>query len=270
MMKMASVVLKGFCALAMCATVSAQNPQIVYDNSTEFSGVDYETTTEYGDEVILEAGTGRAITEIQFEYYAQFPVNGDELGRLRFYSNTGPIWQGNPDYRIPASPPLFEQTFPLAQGYQTAAITVPNVVVPDNFTWTVQFLGISQNTTTDRAGLLFYGVPTVGSSYDDFWELTTTDGWAPVQRTDVPKNNFGVRILAAQAENPIRLTITKVGNNILITWPTVAANYRLESKTSLNQATWTPISQSPTLNGSRYELALPIGAGNQFFRLRLP
>jgi hypothetical protein len=269
-MKMAQIVSKLLCTLAICAGLSSRAAEIVYDNSTDFSGVDYETTTEYGDEVILEPGTGRAITEIQLEYYAQFPVHGDELGRVRFYKNTGPIWMGNPDYRIPESPPLFEQTFPLGQDYQTAVITVPSIVVPEKFTWTVQFLGISQNGETDRAGLLFYGVPTIGSSYDDFWELTTTDGWAPVQRTDVPKNNFGVRILAAQADNPIRLTITRVGNSILLTWPDIAANYRLESKTDLNQASWTLVSQSPTRNGSRYELALPVGAGNQFFRLRLP
>src|SRR5207253_2104458 len=114
-----------------------------------------------------------------------FTPNGDELGRVRFYSNTGPIWNGNPDYHTPASPPLFEGTFPLAQGYQTAVVTVPNVVVPDDFTWTVQFLGVAQ-TTTDRAGLLFYGTPTVGASYDDFWENLPT-GWGPLARTDVPK-----------------------------------------------------------------------------------
>src|SRR5262245_6002980 len=258
----------GIAAVCEPSVSSRAEADIVYDNSLDFSEVDYETTAEYGDEVIL-AGTSRAVTEIRFEYYANFTAQGDEVGRLRFYSNTGPIWQGNRDYKQPASPPLFEQTFPLGQGYETAIITVPNVVVPNNFTWTVQFLGISQTSTNDRAGLLFYGVPAVGASYNDFWELTPT-GWAPVARNDVPKNNFSARIFAVAAPQQLALTITRVGNNILITWPSGDPTFRLETKSSLNATTWTAVSTQPTLNGSRYEVVLAIGAGNEYFRLRSP
>src|SRR5204863_7098877 len=153
------------------------------------------------------SGMARVITEIQIEYYAEFTAQGDELGRVRFYANTGPFWNGNPDYATPASPPLYEQTFQLATNYQVAVISVPNVLVPDHFTWTVQFLGISQASTGDRAGLLLYDPPTVGQSLSDFWELQPT-GWAPLGRDDL-KSNFGVRILAVSGPAQPRLSITR-------------------------------------------------------------
>lgn len=255
-------------ALVLFGAAASHGADVVYDNSTDSTGANYETTNEYGDEVIL-AGTARAITEIQFEYYASFTVQGDELGRVRFYANNGPIWMGNPDFREPGEPPLFEDTFPLGQGYQTAVIPVPNVVVPNSFTWTVQFLGISQNGTNDRAGLLFYSTPTVGASYDDFWERTAT-GWQSFDENTVPKSNFAARIFAVAAPTQISLTITRVGNNLLITWPSGDSSFQLETKPSLNTPTWTQVSTAPTLNGARYEVVVPLGTGSEFFRLRSP
>jgi hypothetical protein len=257
-----------FAALALAGTLSAPAADIVYDNSTNFTLVDYETTDEYGDEVYL-AGTSRAITEIQIEYYADFVAQGDEVARVRFYENTGPFWEGNSDYPTPASPPLYEQTFPIQQGYQVEILTVPNVVVPDHFTWTIQFLGISQTATNDRAGLLFYDTPTVGSSPADFWEFVPPDGWGAVAVQGVT-NNFGCRILAAPASARISLAISRVGNNVLISWPSGDPSFALEYKADLNAATWTAVTQTPTLTGSRYEVTLPIGAANRIFHLRSP
>lgn len=237
---------------------------IVYDNSTTYLETDYESTNEYGDEVILE-GTSRVVTEIQLEYYADFVRSGDELLRLRFYANTGPIWNGHADYRMPASPPLYEDTFQVSTGFQVLVVTVPNILVPDHFTWTAQFLGISQATTTDRAGLLMFDPPSVGQSFDDFWELLP-EGWAPLARTDV-KNNFGARILAIPGAPT--LTISKSGNNVVISWPTTA-NFVLQSNANLSTTPWTPVNQTPTIMGSNSQVTLPIGAANLFFRLSSP
>lgn len=255
-------------ALAMFAgPASRAAAVIVYDNSTQYSGIDYESVNEAGDEVTL-AGTARVVTEIQIEYWADFVAQGDEVGRVRFYANTGPPWNGAPDAPTPAAPPIYEETFQLFTGYQTTVISVPNVVVPDDFTWTVQFLGIAQTSgpVNDRAGLLFYGTPTVGRSLDDFWELTAS-GWELFFRTDVPKNNFGVRISAIAAP---ALKIARSGTNVVISWPSTSAGFVLESKTNLMATTWTPVSTTPTLNGTDYQVTLPAGSGLQFFRLKSP
>lgn len=257
-------------ALAIGLGLLANAAEIVYDNSADYSGFDYESTNEFGDEVIL-GGTARVVTEIQIEYYAQFTPQGDELGRVRFYSNTGPAWMGDTNYVTPAATALYEQTFRITNGYQVAVISVPDVKVPNSFTWTVQFLGISQSSTNDRAGLLFYGTadggPSIGQSFDDFWERLP-DGWAPLFRDDVPKNNFGARILAVANALPPRLTIAKSNNNVIISWPTSSGNFTLESKADLNSATWTPVGLAPTINGANYQVIVPIGTGNRFFRLR--
>jgi hypothetical protein len=237
---------------------------IVYDNSNSYSGFDYESPNEYGDQVIL-AGTARSVTEIQIEYYASFIPHGNEVARVRFYANTGPFWQGNTDAPTPAAVPLYEETFTPIQGYQNVVITVPNVVVPDTFTWTIQFLNIAQDTN-NIAGLLFYGVPTVGQSFDDFWELTT-DGWVLAAQTDVPKNNFGVQISAVAAPTPKTIDFSRVNNNLRLSWPTNGTPYTLEFKTNLTAATWTPANVTPQVNGTNYQVTLPIGATNQFFHL---
>lgn len=237
---------------------------IVYDNSNSYSGFDYESPNEYGDQVEL-AGTARSVTEIQIEYYASFTPHGNEVARVRFYSNTGPLWNGNADAPTPAAVPLYEETFTPIQGYQTAVITVPNVVVPNTFTWTVQFLNIAQDAN-NVAGLLFYGVPTVGKSFDDFWEHATT-GWELSAQQDVPNNNFGVQISAVAAPTPKTIDFSRVNNNLRLSWPTNGTPYALEFKTDLNAATWTPASVTPQVSGTNYQVTLPIGANNQIFHL---
>jgi hypothetical protein len=265
-MKFAHFAATIFSAAGLFGGLRSISAEIVYDNSTDYSQIDYESPNEYGDEVIL-AGTARAVTQIELEYYANYTPHGGEVARVRFYANTGPNWMGRPDYQTPAATPLFEDTFDPGQGFHTAVIPVPNVVVPDTFTWTIQFIGIAQ-TETDYAGLLFYGLPTVGQSPNDFWELTAS-GWVAAQKPGVPKNNFGVRITAVAAPAGPQLTITRVNNNIQISWPTASAGFTLEYKNDLNAAAWTD-GPNPTVNGSNFQVSLPIGAGNQLFRLRSP
>lgn len=246
---------------------AAAEPVIVYDNSTDYSGMDYVTTNEHGDEVILD-GTARVITEFQFEYYADFIRQGDELARVRFYANTGPLWENDPDYATPALPPLWDFTFQISTGYQTAVISVPSIRVPDKFTWTVEFLGLSQRVTApaDEAGLLMYGSAFPGTSFDDFWERLPS-GWAPLARSDVPKNNFGARILAVTPNAEPQLTIRREPAGLRISWNFSSRQYHLESKPALTAVSWTRVAAQPTLNGSRYEVVVPFGTGNQFFQL---
>ena len=253
--------------LLLCWNPPAWSQVIVYDNSTEFSEVNYPSTAEHGDQVIL-AGTARVMTRFQFEYFADFAAQGDEVARLRFYANTGPNWMGNPDYPTPAALPLWEISFPIQNGYQTADLEVPNILVPDTFTWTVQFFGITQTTTPrdDIAGLLFYGTPTVGASYDDFWEKTPS-GWAVFDHSGVPKSNFAARIYAVADPRPT-LTISLQGSSVRVRWPAAATGFTLQTKTSVDAGTWTNVVTPATPSGDFFEVMVPIGAGqNQFFRL---
>src|SRR5690348_9147906 len=104
--------------ISVCASIHAQTPVVVYDDSTDYSGQFNHTTNEYGDEIIL-AGTARLVTQFQFEYYGGFTPQGDESARVRFYSNTGPAWMNTRDWITPAATPLFETLIPVGTGFNT-------------------------------------------------------------------------------------------------------------------------------------------------------
>lgn len=60
------------------------------------------------------------------------------------------------------------------------------------------------------------------------------------------------------------------GNNLVISWPAAATAYTLEGTTSLTPPViWTPVTTPPALTvGDQKVITLPIGAGNEFFRLQ--
>src|SRR5438093_1435281 len=121
--------------ILFCASIFAQTPVVVYEDSTNYSGKFNLSANEYGDEILLD-GSARIVTQLQFEYVGNFTPQGDEAARVRFYANTGPGWKGSPQYLTPASPPLWETVIPVSGGLNTATITVPNIKVPGRFTWT--------------------------------------------------------------------------------------------------------------------------------------
>jgi hypothetical protein len=252
-------------AILICASIHAQTPTVVYECSTNYTGKFNQSANEYGDEITL-LGNKRVITQIQIEYFAAFVPSGDEVARLRFYENSGPLWMNNKDYKTPLSPPLWETTFPVRTGFNTATISVPNVTVPLRFTWTVQFFGIAM-TTTDHAGLLLYGDPTIGSSFNDFWELRAT-GWSPVRIPGIPKNNFAAKIMAVEsAPPPPALSVAVEGNNLRLSWPAGTSGLVLETRASVDSGYWEPVLPFALQVGTVFQTAVPIGPGNRIFRL---
>lgn len=251
-------------AILISTSVFAQTPSVVYETSTNYSGNFVQTTNECGDEIIL-LGNKRVITQIQIEYFGKFAPSGDEVARIRFYENTGPAWMGNNDYRTPASPPLWETTFPVGLGFNTATISVPYVQVPLRFTWTVQFFGIGM-TPTDHAGLLIYGPPLVGSSFNDYWEQKT-NSWIPL-RVPGLTNNFACKILAVDAAPPPPSVMTTIdGNSLRLSWPATAAGFYLESKPAVDRGLWEPVVPLALRVGDFFQTTVPIGSGNRLFRL---
>jgi hypothetical protein len=60
------------------------------------------------------------------------------------------------------------------------------------------------------------------------------------------------------------ISVSKSGNNIILSWPVNFTGFTLESKSSLNAVSWTPIVTNPPNN----QVILPASTGTQFFRLR--
>jgi hypothetical protein len=279
-------VAKAFILATSLLCSSSLNAQMtVFEDSQLFSGVYARTANEYGDEVIL-AGTARILTKIKFEYAADLFFNGDEKVRLRIYPNSGPAWMGNSDYPLVSERPLWESPyFYIDRGFHTKEIVIPSIKVPDRFTWTVQFYGISMQTgivtpdpgiTNDVAGLLFYGLAHIGLTYDDFWERLFGVGWTPVRVGGVYKNNFGAQItaipepvLATPSLSVSLVTLSPGYTKVRVRWLKALTRYLLQSKTQDGQ--WTNVPNFVEINGEFSEVYfLNDASPSCFFRLVVP
>lgn len=239
-------------------------PVVIYENSTSYSGKFNHSLNEYGDEISL-SGTARLVTQFQFEYYGGFVPQGDESARVRFYSNTGPAWHNTRDWITPAPTPLFETLIPVGTGFNTATITVPYVQVPDHFTWTIQFFGVTM-TANDTAGLLFYGTPALGKSFNDFWELLTI-GWTP-ERVGGVTNNFSAKVMAVDSvPPPPTLNVAAGGGNLSLSWPATTTGLYLESRPAVDAGVWSPVYPQPLRVGDVFQTSIAMSEGSQIFRL---
>ena len=64
-----------------------------------------------------------------------------------------------------------------------------------------------------------------------------------------------------------KLYINNTGGNVKLSWQTTASGYRLESTSSLTSPSWTPVPDSATIVGTRYNLTVG-PAGTKYYRLR--
>jgi len=173
-------------------------PTVVYDNTTTPVSGDwtpggfwpfsvYATYELMGDQITL-AGTHRAITQFDLILSSSEQVTLTTL-ELIFYIN-----DGIDGYEFPGAPDteLWSDTASdvTVDGTTTVVFSVPNVVVPDTFTWV---------TSADSmiAGMATYGPPSVGSSGNYFWDRASDDQeWYAMWFESDPVANFGAKVWA--------------------------------------------------------------------------
>jgi len=164
--------------------------EVVYENILGPVTGQYPRTVEYGDEIIL-AGDARKITKFEFEYLGQFEPEGDETCIVRFYANDGEeVFEAN----SPGTLLYQSEPFTIFPDFNTAVIDNFGVDVPDRFTYTVEFDGLS-GRSTDRASLLLRDPVLLGKSFDDFW-VRLANGWTPWRFNGDPIANFACRVTA--------------------------------------------------------------------------
>jgi hypothetical protein len=61
--------------------------------------------------------------------------------------------------------------------------------------------------------------------------------------------------------------VTEVGGNLVISWPSSAAGYSLESTTDLSQNNWNPVPQSPAVVGDFNVVTNTTDGQATFYRL---
>jgi hypothetical protein len=190
----------------------ALNEAGVPNSVTAAGTLDYKLTfvdTE-GNNLSVQTERVWVLTEFLFEYYGNFTPSGGEFARLRFYENDGPGL-----YKQPGTLLFDSGDFSIAPGYQTKRLTGLSVPLPDSLTWTVQFTGLS-GQTGNRAGLVFRQPPTIGWSYDDFWERSGGD-WELLGWNGRPVANFAARALSGAA--PVTIMVHREGERLVVLWP---------------------------------------------------
>ncbi len=235
--------------LFVAASYGELRASIVYDNSTQYLNRYYAVTNEFGDEISL-AGTARLVNEFVFEYFANFIPQGDEGVRVRFYANDGP------GIFLKPSTVLYDSgTLPISTNFNALHLSLPNVQVPDTFTWTVQFSGVAQKPG-DEAGLLFYNPPTVGAplaagrigSYYDYWKKVGTF-WTYYNFGTNPPANFGARVYANTEVVTLFTLVDANSRKRRLNWLGKYGSVFLVQCSS-DLKTWTPLGTArPSANG---------------------
>lgn len=192
------------CAVCLALSIPTRADEIIYDDTEVYSGTYATIINEYGDEITL-GGSARTLKEVLFEYYAEYLSQADETARVRIYAQDGE--RLSPFYQAPGTLLWESPLFPVRTGFNSQGFGNLDVNLPETITFSIQFFGLTMNTTAgqkDVAGLLFYGLPTVGVSFNDFW-LRRQNGWFPATQPGVPKNNFGLRISAVPEPSVVAL-----------------------------------------------------------------
>lgn len=198
--------MRGFTAafLVFAGTLNTM-AEVVYENTRAYQTNFFSSLNEFGDELIF-GGEARDLKELHFEYFAEFTPNGTQTATVRLYANDGPGIQPKPD-RILTPGTVLHETDPIAisPGFNLLSIRGLSLPVPDKVTWSVQFAGLS-DTPNDSAGLVFYQPPTVGESFDDFWQRDPAVGWRLFRFNGSPIANFACRAIV-DPDSPVRIEV---------------------------------------------------------------
>jgi hypothetical protein len=191
-------------AMAACAGGIAAAPvlgqQEIYDNAGTFIAwwgqvpPGAAAGPEGGDQVSL-GGQSRQVQQLEFWYQVggQAAAGASDL-RVRFYANDGA--GGAPGTLIWDSG--VRPQFPHISGSNHVALAVPNIVVPEVLTWTVEFTGRT-GSAAEAMGLRIYDPPLVGTSDPAFFWSRFGGNLVPSAFQSGTPANLGARITAAGA-----------------------------------------------------------------------
>ena len=248
------------------------NVEIIYDNTT--GGTDNAPkfpptpSNEKGNEIVLCEGSRNVFRFLLF-YYGDFVAEGDETCVLRFYANDGEAFHPSaPQFLQPGTLLYESDPTPIKPGdHQAILFTDINVEVPDRFTWTAEFDGLS-GLSGDRASLIFYDVAmgwdspdryiwedpadaksnietyktAVGGSMGYYWEKSG-DQWNYTTSSSGPVNF--VAGIHAHSEDSVRISLTPNGDAIILQGPTGKTVLLEYSHDQQNWSFWQRIDSLP-------------------------
>jgi hypothetical protein len=164
-----------FCLLGMAGMVMTLNASVIYTDLTPTRSWSLPSLNgEMGNEVTA-AGTDRFVTILAIEIYSQnglFPngTPGYADFHAQLYANDGPL--GQPGSLLWQSA-VVHVNYP--GGLSLLTFDVPQVLVPNVFTWTLQY----SNTSLVPPALPGAAAPTTGGS-DACWARGSSSPWGQV------------------------------------------------------------------------------------------
>jgi hypothetical protein len=181
-----------FLTMVALARPSLATATVVYDNTTTYRFAENEllpsgqtASGEHGNQVQL-TGTERYVNSLMYKLGIGGAGAASFNIRVRFYANDGV--DGRPGTMLWESPLQFRVID--SGGPNTYTLTVPSVLVPDSFTWTVQVSNRQGNMA--RMGPSEYDPPTIGGAVPGYWQRNGND-WVLVGLQEPP---FGSRVSA--------------------------------------------------------------------------
>ena len=200
----------GLTVLGALAWVSPAQSAVVYRNINDDPTLPSEAipnNVEIADDVTL-AGTERVVTSFTVPTFNSINQNYTGAFTARFY-NFG-------EDGLPTGAPIWTGTLPIANGTggdRTLVFPVPNVTVPDTFAWSLSFTTTLPSTEDDGIGPLLNDVPTVGSSFNEFYTREVGGEWEAFFYGDQPGDplaNFQAEI-TAEVPEPATLGLFAIG-----------------------------------------------------------
>jgi hypothetical protein len=64
------------------------------------------------------------------------------------------------------------------------------------------------------------------------------------------------------------LTLTRVGGDVVLSWPVTAIGFELEQAGNLSAPSWSGAGATPVIVGDHYQVTLPATGSSKFFRLQ--
>ncbi len=250
--------------------------EVVFDNTTFSTDklLVYYGPARYGDEIAL-AGTAREVTSFTFQYFGDFAEGKEVEAVVRFFDLDGPQYHFGGNKETPMPGTILWESDPLTidNGARLVTLSVPHVVVPDVFTWAVEFRGPLRK----GGGLVTTGPPTVGAplvddegniltdrvgSYDDFWVQYDTkkpDSWA-LRSLFLRSADFYARVVAEPSPLAAVPPAIKDGA-VKFAWKGGTPPFRIQTR-GIADTDWTDIGVT---DKSVYEATN--GADHGFFRV---
>jgi len=197
---------------------NAQAQSVLYDNSTTaYSGANFNYdsggsgTFSAGNEVVLAPASAGGYSISQFAVQIDFTGTGTPTGNVdvQFYQNNGAPFNG---YATPSTV-LWDAGSTALTSFSTGSgevltYSVPNVVVPQDFTYVVSFSGL---TSTEVAGMSIYGTTTVGQDHNDAW-VNTSGAWTLEEAgSGQPSPQFGAKITGNVVPEPSTIALGVMG-----------------------------------------------------------